>query len=110
MSLKPLRKIALKHPDTEEGVACAGTPAERVTVRVGKRAFLFLGRKDIMLKLTDSIAEATRLAGDGVHVGSSGWTKIDFPDGQTPLPAKLIEKWIAESYRAMTTPAPAKPK
>lgn len=57
-----LRKLALRYPDAEEGVACEGTAIEKRTVKAGKKAFVFLGVSDVLLKLDESLPEATRLA------------------------------------------------
>jgi hypothetical protein len=93
--LQALRKRALRHPDTTEGIACEGTPLEKRTVKVGSKAFLFLGLADAMFKLTDSAKEATRL---GLQVGKHGWVKVPF-NGAPPL--ARLEKWVDESYRAV---------
>jgi predicted DNA-binding protein (MmcQ/YjbR family) len=92
---KALRQAALRHPETEEGVACEGTPLEKRTVKVKGKAFLFLGATDAMVKLDASRAEAKRL---GLKVGSGGWVKVTF-DGATKV--ETLKKWIDESYRLM---------
>jgi predicted DNA-binding protein (MmcQ/YjbR family) len=94
--VQTLRKRALRHPGTSEGIACEGTPVEKRTVKVGSKAFLFLGVADAMFKLTDSAAkEATKL---GLQVGKHGWVKVPF-EGAPPL--ARLEKWVDESYRAV---------
>jgi len=93
--IQALRKRALRHPDTTEGIACEGTALEKRTVKAGSKAFLFLGLSDAMFKLTDSAAEATRL---GLKVGKSGWVSVKL-DGAPPL--ARLEKWVDESYRAV---------
>ncbi len=93
-----LRKRALRHPDTTEGVACEGTALEKQTVKVKSKAFLFLGLSDAMFKLTDSAAEATRL---GFEVGKHGWVRVKL-DRAPPL--ARLEKWVDESYRAVAGP------
>jgi hypothetical protein len=104
-----LRRIALRHAGTEEGVACAGTALEKRTIRAGKKAFLFLGRGDAMLKVRESLAEAQRFAAKdpaGCRAGGGGWVSVRIgEDGVVPLP--VLEKWIAESYRLMAPPARA---
>jgi len=95
-----LRKVALAHPHTEEGVACEGTPVERRTVKAKKKAFVFLGMGDAMVKLRESLPEANALARKNpaaYRVGANGWVKATFgPEGP---PLDLLAKWIAESYR-----------
>ncbi len=93
--ISALRKRALRHPDTSEGVACEGTALEKRTVKAGSKSFLFLGLSDAMFKLTDSAAEATRL---GLKVGKNGWVSVKL-DGAPPL--ARLEKWVDESYRAV---------
>jgi len=109
MNLKSaLRKFALDLEGAEEGIACAGTAIESRTIKVGGKAFLFLGAKDIRLKLTASIAAAKKLAkknADLYTVGAGGWTKIALGGKEPPL--ALLEGWALESYVAMK---PAKKK
>ena len=92
---KAVLKAALAHPETEEGVACEGTALERRTVKVKKKAFLFLGTLDAMVKLGASKAEAKRL---GLKVGSTGWVKVTFKGGP---PVQVLRRWVDESYRLM---------
>jgi len=102
--MKALRKVALRLPDTEEGVACEGTPAERRTVKARKKAFVFLGVSDVMVKLDGSIAEARRLAAkepSRFKVGTNGWVKATF-DGNARPPLDVLERWIEESYGLIT--------
>jgi hypothetical protein len=97
---KTLRATALRLPDTEEGVACEGTALEKRTIKVRRKAFLFLGAADAMLKLGDSKVEAAKLAAkepDRYKVGATGWVTVKF--GDEPPPAGLLKRWIDESYR-----------
>ncbi len=101
-----LRKAALERPGTEEGVACEGTTIEKRTVKVGKKAFVFLGVTDLMVKLGPSQAEARRLAStqpERYKVGANGWTtvKLDEASGAPPPGRALLERWIGESYVIM---------
>jgi hypothetical protein len=96
---KALRSFASKLPDVEEGIACEGTALEKVTYKVRKKAFLFLGTKDLMLKLSDSRREAEKLAAkEPAHfkIGSSGWVSVQL-EGDPPL--ATLQKWIVESHR-----------
>jgi hypothetical protein len=110
-SMQVLRKLALRHPGVDEGVACAGTALERRTVKVRGKAFLFLGAGDAMLKLAASLPEAAawaRRQPQAVRVGAGGWVKVTFAD-HAPS-AQLFETWIAESYALAADSATAKPK
>lgn len=101
--LPALRQAALKYPEAEEGIACAGTSLEKRTIKVRNKAFLFLGAADAMLKLQESIPEATKLAeGEPTRykVGASGWVTIKF-DGENALPLDVLTRWIDESYRLL---------
>lgn len=105
MTPSALRKIALRLPDTEEGVACEGTALERRTIRARGKAFLFLGASDAMMKLRESLDEAAGLAAKEpgrYRVGSSGWVTVKL-DGAAP--AVRLEAWVAES-RAIVAGAP----
>ncbi len=93
-----LRKHALRHADAEEAVACEGTPLERRTVKRNRKAFVFLGLKDAMLKLKDSLAMAADLAAKSpglLRVGANGWVKVD---DASEVPLATLVKWIDESY------------
>lgn len=96
--------------DVEQGVACAGTALEARTFQVGGKAFLFLGPKDVRLKLTVSVADATSFAGrpaSAVRVGANGWTTISLNAGSVPSRG-VLRRWVAESHAAFR--AAAKPK
>lgn len=81
MSSKPmesLKTFALRLPDVQKGVACEGTAVERVTFKAGKKAFLFLGVGDAMVKLQKSIADAAKRAKKEpgrYKAGAGGWVK-----------------------------------
>jgi hypothetical protein len=116
--IERVRTTALRLPQTEEGIACAGTAAERRTLRVGGKAFVFLGSGDIMLKLQDSIGEATAFAeqhSDACRVGAHGWVTLTITNA-APATDTLLS-WVNESYRLLApkrllaqleSPAPAK--
>lgn len=93
--VKALRKLALGHPDVEEGIACKGTALESSTFKVRKKAFLFLRTKDARLKLNASQKEAKRL---GASIGAGGWALVVL---EKAPPVRVLEKWIGESYRLM---------
>jgi hypothetical protein len=98
-NLEALRKLALALPGTDEGIACAGTALESRTVRAGGKAFLFLGPKEIRLKLGESLTEARRLAAKhpgSVKVGKGEWVSIGRGDlGAVPL--AVMTTWVKES-------------
>jgi hypothetical protein len=104
---KALRKLALAHPGTEEGIACAGTAVESRTIRVGGKAFLFLRPTELRLKLSKSLPEARKLAGKDpsrCEAGAGGWVKLTLRSDEKK-PAPFLAAWIAESYGLF---APAK--
>lgn len=99
-----LRKVALRYPDAEEGIACQGTALECSAFKARKKAFFFLGRGDARLKLVDSQGEAKRLAAaepQRYRVGAQGWVTIKFAEAE-PLPVELLAKWVDESYQVVT--------
>lgn len=100
-----LRRFALGYAEVQEGVACKGTALEKSSFAVGKKTFLFLGRDDLMLKLTDSLPQAATLAATApecCRAGATGWVTIRFRHEHTP-PFALLRKWIDESYQMMAT-------
>ena len=108
-AMKTLRRLARRYPEVEEGIACEGSSLERMTLKVGKKAFLFLGATDAMVKLRKSLPAASKLAArepGRYKAGASGWVKVLWgPDGCPPL--DLLKGWIEESYRLMA-PSPNK--
>jgi hypothetical protein len=103
--LQILRTVALGYPETQEGVACAGTSAEKRTIKVKGKAFLFLGMADVMLKLRESLEEATTLASkrpDRYKVGAHGWVTVTISNLKS-LSEKLLLRWIDESYRLLAS-------
>jgi predicted DNA-binding protein (MmcQ/YjbR family) len=107
-----LRELALRYPEAQEGISCAGTPLEKRTVTARNKAFLFLGKADAMVKLRDSLADVARLAAKEpgrYKAGAHGWVTVMFSDGAAP-PLDLLEKWIDESYRAVVAKKTSKKK
>ena len=97
-----LRKAAMGYPEAQEGIVCS-----KAAFKARNKAFLFLGTDDIsyniLLKLRESLPEATELAtaepkryGVGVH----GWVSATFRRDESPPPG-LLERWIDESYRLL---------
>jgi hypothetical protein len=100
-TVQALRELALRYPEAQEGIACAGTSAERRTVTARNKAFLFLGVDNVMLKLRESLAEAASLAAEEpsrYKVGAHGWVTASLSEDGAP-PLSLLEKWVDESYR-----------
>jgi hypothetical protein len=101
--MKEARKLALQYPEAKEGIACAGTSLEKRTIKARNKAFLFLGPKDLMLKLGESLADARKLASrepDRYQAGASGWVKVNL-ENHPPPPLEVLERWIDESYRLL---------
>ncbi len=90
----------MRHPGVDEGIACKGTAAESSAFKVRNKTFLFARETQMMVKLDESLPEATRLAQEDpshYRVGS-GWVTVKFGS----LPAReMLVRWIAESYRIM---------
>lgn len=102
-SLKALRAFAASYPEANEGIACEGTALEKSTFKARNKSFLFLGRKDLMVKLGDSLPEASALAAKEpgrYKVGAPGWVTVTFGE-EDALPLDLLERWIDESYRLL---------
>ena len=94
-----MRLKASRYPAVDEGTACTQS-----SFKTGKRAFLFVGmqggRYKAMFKLQKSISEAEKLAKkepDNFQVGSTAWVTARFT-ADKPMPKKLWEKWLDESY------------
>ncbi len=96
---EPIRLKASRYPAVDEGTACTQS-----SFKTGNRAFLYVGmqggRYKTMFKLQESMPEATKLAKndpDRHEVGSNGWVTARFT-ADKPMPKKLWEKWLDESY------------
>jgi predicted DNA-binding protein (MmcQ/YjbR family) len=108
---EPIRKRASQYPNVDEGTACTQS-----SFKSGGKAFLYIGdqggRHKAMFKLQDSKLDATKLAKknpDQIQVGSTAWVTARFTDEQ-PLPAKLWQKWLDESYSLCQSSATATKK
>ena len=94
-----IRKKASQFPDVDEGTSCTQT-----SYKVGKTAFLYIGeqggRHKAMFKLDKSRAQAEELAKkqpDNYGVGKTAWVTARFTDAK-PMPKRVWEKWLKESY------------
>jgi predicted signal transduction protein with EAL and GGDEF domain len=97
--MQSLRRFALTLPETEEGVACAGTALEAVTVKRKGKAFLFLRATEARLKLDASLPEAEALATKNparCQVGAHGWVLVKLDGKSDPL--DVLKRWTAESH------------
>ncbi|MEM7585144.1 MAG: MmcQ/YjbR family DNA-binding protein [Acidobacteriota bacterium] len=95
-----LRDRALALPEVSEGDSCV-----KRAFKVRKKGFLYLGEKpneyNVMVKLGDSLDEATALASerpDTWSVGKGGWAILKFDPAERPQEG-LLERWMEESYR-----------
>lgn len=96
---EPIRLKASRYAVVDEGTACTQS-----SFKTGKRAFLYIGmqggRYKAMFKLQKSMSEAIKLAEkepDRFEVGSTAWVTARFT-ADKPMPSKLWEKWLDESY------------
>ena len=96
---QPMRLKASQFDGVAEGTACTQSSFKR-----GKKSFFFIGqqggRHKAMFKLRASKDEAQKLSQDSpddFQVGSSIWVTARFSD-EAPMPKKLWEKWLDESY------------
>ena len=106
---EPIRLKASRYPAVDKGTACTQS-----SFKTGKKAFLFIGmqggRHKAMFKLDKSKPEAFKLAKnqpDRFDVGSSAWVTARFT-AEKPMPKKLWEKWLDESYRLSLAPKAAR--
>ncbi|NUP95797.1 MAG: hypothetical protein HUU28_06490 [Planctomycetaceae bacterium] len=96
-----LAALATALPDTEQGLACAGTSLESRTFHVRRKTFLFLSPTQARLKLATSAAEARKL---GIPVGANGWATLQL---DALPPAAVLKRWITESHSLVV---PARPR
>jgi predicted DNA-binding protein (MmcQ/YjbR family) len=95
-----IRAKASRYPAVDEGTACTQS-----SFKTGNKAFLFIGmqggRYKAMFKLEKSKPAAIKLAKkdpDCYAVGSTAWVTARFT-ADKPMPKKLWEKWLDESYQ-----------
>lgn len=103
--LDAMAQHALQYPEVTEGLACAGTAIESRTIITGKKAFLFLRRKEVRMKVGDSFPQLQQLEAahpDQYEAGKAGWIKITLEAGADPA-ASDWRRWIDESFRLLAT-------
>lgn len=97
-----VRKHALSYPNTHEDF-----PWGHSAIKVGKKAFVFMGTDGggfgLSVKLAQSHQAALTLPfaqPTGYGLGKSGWVSAEFgPEDEPPL--GLLRQWVDESYRAV---------
>ena len=96
---EPIRLKASQYANVDEGTSCTQS-----SFKTGGKAFLFIGeqggRYKAMFKLKESKAEAAKLSAknpDDYQVGSGVWITARF-SAEKPMPKKLWQKWLDESY------------
>lgn len=106
---EPIRLKASRYPAVDKGTACTQS-----SFKTGKRAFLYIGmqggRYKAMFKLQKSMSEAAKLAAKEpgrYQVGSTAWVTARFTEDK-PMPKKLWEKWLDESYELSAAPGAGK--
>ena len=97
---EPIRLQASRYPNVDEGTSCT-----QASFKSGGQAFLYVGPQGVrfkaMFKLDASRAEAEKLAQadpDRYQTGSTAWVTARF-SADEPLPTKLWQKWLDESYQ-----------
>jgi len=97
-----LRKKALLYPDSYEDF-----PWGEHAFKVKKKVFLFMRYDASLLSLSVKLPDSQGAAlmfpfaqPTGYGLGKAGWVTASFPKGTRP-PLRLLEEWLAESYRAV---------
>lgn len=96
---EPIRLKASKYPNVDAGTSCTQS-----SFKTGGKAFLYVGeqggRYKAMFKLKVSKPDAEKLASktpQDYQVGSNNWVTARFSSDK-PMPKKIWEKWLDESY------------
>jgi predicted DNA-binding protein (MmcQ/YjbR family) len=97
-----LRDFAMAYPEAHEDF-----PWGERAIKVNKKVFVFMysgdGKFHLSVKLPQSSAAALLFPfaqPTGYGLGKSGWVSSVF-EGKDSVPAEILKKWIAESYRAV---------
>ncbi len=97
----PIRRRAVTFPGIAKGTSCTQS-----AFKTAKGTFLFIGPGPkgqgfkAMFRLKASMPQAVKLAATDpkrFEVGSTGWVTARFT-AEEPLPKRIWEKWLAESY------------
>ena len=105
-----IREMAAAFPDVVKGTSC-----NQSSFKASKGAFLYIGpgAKGVgfkaMFRLGKSIAQAEELEAkqpDRFDVGKNNWVSTWF-SGEKPLPKKIWQKWLKESYGLAAGEPPA---
>lgn len=96
-----IRRRAVTFPGIAKGTSCTQS-----AFKAAKGTFLFIGPGPkgqgfkAMFRLKASMPQALKLAAKDpkrFEVGSTGWVTARFT-AEEPLPKRIWEKWLAESY------------
>lgn len=104
-----IRLRASRYPEVDEGTACTQS-----SFKTGKKAFLFIGeqggRYKAMFKLAASLPQAQKLAAEKPddYQAGGGWVTARF-SAEAPLPERIWNKWLDESYELSRSGTSAKP-
>ncbi len=97
--IEPMRLMASQYPNVDAGTSCTQS-----SFKTNGKAFLFVGeqggRYKVMFKLKSSKSEALELSDiepENYQIGSGMWVTARF-SAEKPLPKKLWQKWLNESY------------
>ena len=97
----PIRRKAVTFPGIARGTSCTQS-----AFKAGTGTFLFIGPGPkgkgfkAMFRLRASMRQALELAASDparFEVGSTGWVTARFT-AEEPLPKRIWQKWLAESY------------
>jgi hypothetical protein len=105
-----IRTRARKFACVEESIACKGTPIESASFKINKKAFLFLRPAQLMVKLRESLPDASKRAADSpdtLQAGASGWVTAKLNAARS-VPVAVLERWVDESYRLFSERAPSR--
>jgi predicted DNA-binding protein (MmcQ/YjbR family) len=97
-----LRDYALSLPGAVEAF-----PWGHRVMKVGKKAFVFMGNEDGGLSMSTKLPQSGEIAltlpfaePTGYGLGKSGWVSARFSPKEKP-PVDMLKAWIEESYRAI---------
>lgn len=101
---EPIREMASDFPLVDEGTACT-----QASFKANGKGFLYIGpqggRYKAMFKLSQSLPQAEQMEAErpkDFQVGANAWVTARF-SAEQPLPKRLWQKWLKESYKAATS-------